>query len=59
MKLCGDTALQQDIVQTLLFTIIAEFFELIIGMPAKIYRTFVIQEKWGFNKTTASTFICD
>ncbi len=31
----------------------------IIGMPFSIYSTFVIEEKYGFNKTTVSTFIMD
>ncbi len=32
---------------------------MIISLPFKIYSTFVIEEKYGFNKTTAKTFICD
>ncbi len=31
----------------------------IIGMPFSLYRTFVIEEKFGFNKTTIGTFISD
>lgn len=31
----------------------------ILGMPFRIYRTFVIEEKYGFNKTTVKTFIGD
>ena len=31
----------------------------IIGLPFSIYSTFVIEEKYGFNKTTAKTFIID
>lgn len=31
----------------------------IISMPFSIYQTFVIEEKYGFNKTTAKTFILD
>lgn len=31
----------------------------IINIPFSIYRTFVIEEKYGFNKTTAKTFILD
>lgn len=31
----------------------------IIGIPFSIYSTFVIEEKYGFNKTTISTFIMD
>jgi STE24 endopeptidase len=31
----------------------------ILGMPFSIYETFIIEEKYGFNKTTAKTFIFD
>jgi STE24 endopeptidase len=31
----------------------------IIGTPFSIYHTFVIEEKFGFNKTTVKTFILD
>ncbi len=31
----------------------------IIGLPFSIYGTFVIEEKFGFNKTTPKTFILD
>ncbi|MFC2131676.1 M48 family metallopeptidase, partial [Bacteroidota bacterium] len=31
----------------------------IISLPLSIYSTFVIEEKFGFNKTTAKTFILD
>jgi STE24 endopeptidase len=31
----------------------------ILGLPFSIYSTFVIEEKFGFNKTTAATFIID
>lgn len=31
----------------------------IIGLPFQLYDTFVIEEKFGFNKTTLSTFIMD
>lgn len=31
----------------------------ILSIPFSIYRTFVIEEKYGFNKTTAKTFIFD
>ena len=30
-----------------------------VSLPFEIYFTFVIEEKWGFNKTTASTFVVD
>ena len=31
----------------------------ILGLPASLYSTFVIEEKYGFNKTTLKTFIKD
>ncbi|MBT8394404.1 MAG: M48 family metallopeptidase [Flavobacteriaceae bacterium] len=31
----------------------------IIGLPFSYYKTFVIEEKFGFNKTTRKTFILD
>jgi STE24 endopeptidase len=31
----------------------------IVGLPFSIYSTFVIEEKYGFNKTTAKTFVAD
>lgn len=30
-----------------------------VGLPFELYGTFVIEEKYGFNKTTAGTFVCD
>jgi STE24 endopeptidase len=31
----------------------------ILGIPFQLYSTFVIEEKYGFNKTTGKTFILD
>lgn len=31
----------------------------VIGLPFSLYSTFVIEERFGFNKTTAATFIKD
>ncbi len=31
----------------------------IFGMPFSLYKTFVIEEKFGFNKTTLKTFVLD
>jgi STE24 endopeptidase len=31
----------------------------LIGLPFTIYKTFVIEEKFGFNKTTPSVFVSD
>ncbi len=35
------------------------FISSFIGLPTSLYRTFVIEEKFGFNKTTLKTLIVD
>jgi STE24 endopeptidase len=35
------------------------FIQDVIGTPLSLYRTFVIEEKFGFNKTTAKTYLLD
>ena len=45
--------------QTLLFFGIIGFAYDIITIPFQIYDTFVIEEKFGFNKTTVKTFVAD
>lgn len=47
------------IVRGLVFAGILMLISQIIGLPFSIYSTFVIEEKYGFNKTTAKTFIMD
>jgi len=32
---------------------------MVLALPFALYKTFVIEEKWGYNKTTAGTFACD
>ncbi len=34
-------------------------FKMILSMPFSIYSTFVIEERFGFNKTTPKTFVTD
>jgi STE24 endopeptidase len=34
-------------------------FKIILSLPFSIYSTFVIEERFGFNKTTPATFITD
>ena len=36
-----------------------ELLSQIVGLPFSIYSTFFIEEKYGFNKTTAKTFVAD
>jgi STE24 endopeptidase len=43
----------------LLFTGGLVLLSSIVGLPFSIYSTFVIEERFGFNKTTARTFVLD
>lgn len=43
----------------LIFAGILMFASQIISIPFSIYSTFVIEEKYGFNRTTVKTFILD
>ena len=47
------------ILQTLLFFGICYGAMLVISLPFGIYETFVIEKKYGFNKTTPKVFITD
>jgi STE24 endopeptidase len=47
------------VVQALLFFGIIGGASSLISLPFDIYHTFVIEEKFGFNKTTAKTFVLD
>ena len=48
-----------SILQTLLFFGICFGAMLILSIPFSIYETFVIEKKYGFNKTTPNIFITD
>lgn len=58
-----DTTLRQTTEQPILLALL--FFGILaigsefIGLPFSIYNTFVIEEKYGFNRTTVKTFILD
>ena len=47
------------ILQSSIFFIIIYLFNFIIGIPFSYYSTFVVEEKYGFNKTNLKTFISD
>lgn len=47
------------ILQSLYFFGVFMLASTIVGLPFGIYKTFVIEEKYGFNKTTATTFVLD
>lgn len=50
---------QNEIVISLLFFGILMFLSSLISLPFSLYATFVIEEKYGFNRTTLKTFIFD
>ncbi len=47
------------VLQGLLFMAVLYVGSMIIGLPFELYDTFVIEEKYGFNKTTLGTFFSD
>ena len=48
-----------EIMTGLIFTALLIFLSFSINLPFSIYSTFVIEERFGFNRTTISTFILD
>lgn len=48
-----------EIIRTLFFFGMIAFTSQIVSIPIDIYSTFVIEEKFGFNKTTIKTYIAD
>lgn len=47
------------LIQSLYFFGVISIFTMFINLPFSLYKTFVIEEKYGFNKTTISTFVLD
>lgn len=43
----------------LLFTGMLLLLSFLLGLPFSVYSTFVLEERFGFNKTTAKTFLLD
>jgi STE24 endopeptidase len=50
---------QNPIISGLLFIGILAGLKLVLSLPFSVFRTFVIEEKYGFNKTTMPVFIMD
>ncbi len=48
-----------ELVTGVLFFAIYMFVSLLLGLPQSLYSTFVLEEKFGFNKTTPKTFVID
>jgi len=58
-NICLAVPYRNDIVQAFLFVLVMTLFNMVLALPFTIYKTFVIEERWGYNKTTAGTFACD
>ncbi|XP_038059129.1 CAAX prenyl protease 1 homolog [Patiria miniata] len=50
---------ENEIIQSLMFMLLASVYSTIVGLPWTVYGTFVLEEKHGFNKQTAGFFIKD
>lgn len=48
-----------EIVHSLAFVVVLSLVGQVTAVPASLYRTFVLEEKHGFNKTTVQTWILD
>jgi STE24 endopeptidase len=52
-------AAESPVVRGLLFIALLAAAKAVLDMPFSIYRTFVIEERFGFNRTDRKTFILD
>ena len=59
VKLMGLPVDQYEISQTCCYLILTNLMGVILHMPFKLYSTFVVEEKYGFNNQTLSFFIKD
>lgn len=50
---------EHEILRTIAFLGIYMLFTMLISLPFDYYSTFVIEEKYGFNKSTHKTFLLD
>ncbi len=53
------TASDHMILQGLIFVGVLMLISNLVGLPFSLYDTFVIEERYGFNRTTARTFVLD
>ena len=57
-KIVQDTT-ESNVLGIILLGLFIVLIDEIIGIPLAIYSTFTLEEKYGFNKTTAKTFVKD
>nr|XP_006113336.1 CAAX prenyl protease 1 homolog isoform X3 [Pelodiscus sinensis] len=50
---------EYEIIQSLMFLLLATLFSAVTGLPWSLYNTFVIEEKHGFNQQTLGFFFKD
>lgn len=55
----GYSATDNEILQSLLFTLYMDVFGTITNLPFSVYNNFVVEEKHGFNKQTAGFYVKD
>jgi Zn-dependent protease with chaperone function len=53
------SAIEGQIWQDLVFLLVMALGLFVLGIPGSIYKTFVIEAKFGFNRTTVKTFVID
>lgn len=53
------TFTEQPVLLALLYFAVLSALSSIINLPFSLYRTFVIEERFGFNRTTVKTFVLD
>ena len=65
-KLSGDllnhypfTSFTGEISQSVVWVLVIAIFSTLMGLPWSIYRTFWLEARHGFNKTTPKTFVMD
>ncbi|KAM6428754.1 CAAX prenyl protease 1 homolog [Liasis olivaceus] len=56
---CAGFGPEYEIVQSLVFLLLATLFSAVTGLPWSLYNTFVIEEKHGFNQQTLGFFFKD
>ncbi|MFZ4065850.1 MAG: M48 family metallopeptidase, partial [Rhodoluna sp.] len=53
------SSIEGQIWQNLVFLLVLALGLFVLGIPGSVYKTFVIEAKFGFNRTTVKTFIID
>lgn len=53
------SATTQPVLRGMLFATILSFLQACVNTPFSYYSTFVIEERYGFNRTTLKTFVLD